>query len=133
MDITINNQYDNILLQRNEVTATMLFEGATPDRKQVQQAIAAQTKAKEKLVIITNINTSFGNSKAEVSAHIYKDEAIMFRNERKNLIEKHKGHDPEEIKAAEEAAKKAAEEKAAKEAPAEQTTDSQTADDAEAK
>ncbi|MCF7798837.1 hypothetical protein K9M74_02955 [Candidatus Woesearchaeota archaeon] len=118
MDITITNQHENKLLQRTEITATMLFEGATPARKNVQQSIAAQTKAKEPLVIITTIDTGFGNSKAIVNAHIYQDEKIMMRNERTNLVEKHKGHDPQEAKAKEEAAKKAAEEKAAKEAEA---------------
>lgn len=108
----------------------MLFEGTTPSRKNVQQAIAAQLKAKEPLVIITKVNTDFGSSKAKVSANIYQDEKIMLRNERKNLVEKHKGHDPEEKKAAEEAAKKAAEEKAAKEAAkAEPKTDDQSADE----
>lgn len=124
MDITIIHQEENKLLHRTEVTANLLFEGATPNRKDVQHAIATQLKAKEPLVIINKINTAFGNSKAIITARIYEDEKLMLIGERKNLVEKHKGHEPEEKKAAEEAAKKAEEEKAAKkvEAPKEEAS-----------
>ncbi len=107
MDIT--SKEENKLLQKVEVTATMLFEGATPNRKDVQQAIAAQIKAKETLVIITKIDTAFGNSKAIITANVYADEKVMLAGERKNLVEKHKGHDSQEAKAKEEVEKKTAE------------------------
>lgn len=126
MDITINNQTENKLLQRTEVTATMLFEGTTPSRKDVQQAIAAQTKAKEPLVIITKINTAFGNSKAIVNANIYQDEKIMLKSERKNLVEKHKGHDSQEAKTKEEAEEEVKEEKPVEQNAEKSETDKET-------
>ncbi len=101
MNLTINETKENALLSRKEVTATILFEGSTtPSRKEVQAELAKQTKAKEPLVLVTQINTNFGDAKAYVKAHIYDNEEAMKILERKNLVEKHAGHEPKEEKEA---------------------------------
>ncbi len=122
MDITIDNQQENKLLERTEITATMFFEGKTPARKDVQKAIATQTKTKESLIIIKKIDTHFGNSKAIITAYLYHNENVMLTIERKNLIEKHSGH-------AEEKKEKGAEETVEKEAEKEKVTDAKSKED----
>ena len=95
MNLTINETKENALLSRKEVIATILFEGSTtPSRKEVQVELAKQIKAKEPLVLVTHINTNFGNAKAQVKAHVYDNEETMKTLERKNLVEKHVGHKP---------------------------------------
>lgn len=95
MDLTITKQTENPLLSRKEVQAKIVFEGATPNRVDVQKALAKSIKADEKMVIVQTIQTSFGHSNATVVAHAYSDENAMKANERANLLEKHAGHKEE--------------------------------------
>ena len=98
MNLTINETKENALLFRKEVSATILFEGkTTPSRKEVQAELAKQTKAKATLVLVLQINTNFGEAKAIVKAHIYDNEEVMNTLERKNLVEKHVGHEPKKV------------------------------------
>lgn len=94
MDLTITNKRDNPLLSRTHVQANIIFEGSTPNRKEVQKALAKSMKAESKMVIIQTIQTSFGHSKASLVAHVYNDEKAMIANERANLLGKHEGHVP---------------------------------------
>lgn len=91
MDITIKENKENKALFRNEVVAEMFFEKSTPNRKEIQKAVAKSLKVDETLVIIKQIKTEFGKSKAKITAHIYSNKDIMNKLERKNLIAKHVG------------------------------------------
>jgi len=100
MNISISEQKENTILGRKEITATVLFEGnSTPNRKDIQKEIAKQIKSKEELTIINTIKTNFGEAKATISARAYNDEESMKAIERKNLVEKHAGHEAKEEKA----------------------------------
>lgn len=94
MDLQITTQKENPLLSRTEVSAKIQFEGATPSRKDVQQAVAKAVKAKEPMVVIKQVATDYGAPFATVTAFVYNDETAMTRLERKNLLEKHIGHEP---------------------------------------
>ncbi len=94
MNITIIDKKENPVLSRTEIVANIIFDKATPSRKEIQKSIAKEAKGDEKLTIIKNIKTQFGDSKAVVSALIYASEDVMNKLERKNLIEKHVGHEP---------------------------------------
>ncbi|MBN1175545.1 30S ribosomal protein S24e [Candidatus Woesearchaeota archaeon] len=94
MDLTIKNQKENPLLSRKEIVAKINFEGNTPNRKDVQVELAKKAKIDEKLLIIKKIDTLFGETSANITAYAYENEEVMKRNERKNLVEKHKGHEP---------------------------------------
>ncbi len=94
MNLNIIEEKENKLLSRREIVAKITFEGMTPTRKELQTALAKQLKGDEKLTIINTIRTAFGDTSAEVIATIYSDEAVMKSLERKNLIEKHSGHEP---------------------------------------
>lgn len=94
MDLTIKTQKENPLLSRKEIIAKVNFEGSTPKRKDIQAEVAKKAKLDDKLLIIKKIDTKFGECSAEVTAYAYSSEEIMLRNERKNLVEKHAGHEP---------------------------------------
>lgn len=94
MDLTIKTQSENPLLNRKEIVAKISFEGNTPKRKDVQEELSKKAKVEEKLLIIKKIDTTFGETSALVTAYAYENEEVMKRNERKNLVEKHKGHEP---------------------------------------
>jgi|AntAceMinimDraft_17_1070374.scaffolds.fasta_scaffold213380_3 small subunit ribosomal protein S24e len=94
MNLKVIEKKENILLSRKEVIASINFDGATPKRKDVQKELAKELKAKENMTLIKQIDTEYGSSFAKVTANIYSDEAVMLKLERKNLIEKHLGHEP---------------------------------------
>lgn len=96
MNLKVIDQKENVLLSRKEVSASISFDGATPSRKDVQKEVAKAVKAKEDMTIIKQIDTEYGSSFAKVYAHIYSDEAVMKKLERKNLVEKHVGHEPKQ-------------------------------------
>ena len=102
MNITIEKQHDNSLLKRQEVSAKVLFQGTTtPSRKEVQKAIAQKLKAQPELVVVQQILTKFGDASASITAHVYADEDSLKTLERKNLVEKHEGHEPKQEEASE--------------------------------
>lgn len=96
MDITIKTQNENQLLSRNEIVAKVNFEGSTPKRKDVQAELAKKAKVDSNLLIVKKIDTSFGETSAQVTAFAYTNEDVMIKTERKNLVEKHAGHEPKE-------------------------------------
>lgn len=99
MNITIDNKTKNPLLAREEVLATITFEGeTTPSRKDIQQELAKKLKSTENTTIIKQIKTLFGSAQAKVTAYAYSDEKVMLITERKNLVEKHAGREPKEEK-----------------------------------
>ena len=114
MEITIQNETDNKVLSRKEMTVRIHYEGVTPSRKDVQQAIASKVGAKAPMTVIRTIQNSFGDTAAVATVMVYSDEASMKANERENLLAKHAGHGEEP--ATEEAP--ASEEKPAGDAPA---------------
>jgi ribosomal protein S24E len=107
MQLEINEQRENQLLSRTEVSGKLSFEQSTPSKEEVKKSIASKLKAKEQLIVIKNIGTKFGARTASLSAYVYKDEDSFKRIE-----------PPLGKKAAEKVAKQEA--KKESEAPAEQ-------------
>ena len=94
MDLTIKTQKANPLLSRKEIVAKINFEGNTPNRKDVQAEVAKAAKVDAKLLIVKKIDNAYGETSATVTAYAYESEEVMKHNERKNLVEKHAGHEP---------------------------------------
>jgi small subunit ribosomal protein S24e len=97
MNITIKEQKENKILNRTQITASMVFEGSTPSRQDVQKELAKLAKTKEDLTIIKDIQNIFGTCKATITANVYENEEAMFAVERKNLVEKHIGREPKKV------------------------------------
>jgi len=116
---------ENVVLHRDEVSAQVIFNEATPSRSDIIKALASATKAKEDLVIVRRLQGNYGGGSATLVAHVYKDRASLenvereYMRTRNTVKEEEKPADPEnaEEKPAEKT-EEAAEEKPA-EAPAE--------------
>ena len=75
MDLKIINKRDNPLLSRIEIEAEANFSNEpTPKKEDIKKKIVSSEKADEKLVVVKNINGSFGAGKAKVSVYIYSSE-----------------------------------------------------------
>ena len=102
MEIKLKSQVENPLLSRKELSASILFEGATPSNAEVKAAIAKEAKADESLVATKKISTAVGSKTAAVYAYHYMNKEDMARIEPRVKEKKAKpGQAP-----AEEAAKK---------------------------
>ncbi|HLC81090.1 MAG TPA: hypothetical protein VJH68_00350 [Candidatus Nanoarchaeia archaeon] len=99
MNIAITKNQKNVLLNRSELVGTIDQEGkATPSNNDLVMELAKGKDAS--LVVIKNIKTKYGSSKAQFKAVIYDS----FQD--RNGVEQRTGH---QRKQAEEAAKKSAE------------------------
>ena len=94
MELNVLSQTENKTLSRIEAKVKVVFEKATHSRKDIQKEIAKKLKTKEELTIIQTIDTSFSEAKAVVEVTAYSDDKVMANIERKNLVEKHSGHEP---------------------------------------
>jgi small subunit ribosomal protein S24e len=89
MDIEIQGTDAQPLLNRTELKARIAFQGATPTKKQVVEAVAKATGAKHDLVIVRRISTQFGSRSAEVLARVYNDKKSLETLEHKATLRKH--------------------------------------------
>lgn len=90
MDITINSKEDRPLLKRSEIAARIHFEGTTPARAQVADALAAKLGVKRELLVVKQIDTQFGEPAARVTAFCYTDADAMKIIEEKGMLDKNK-------------------------------------------
>lgn len=77
MDLQITQQRENALLDRVEVSFSVIGSGPTPSRKEVKEALCAKLGANPKLVVIDGIKQGFGIAMATGLAKIYKDEKSL--------------------------------------------------------
>ncbi len=71
MELKISHQKENALLQRNEVTASVSFDKATPSNAEVAKALAAKLSATEDVIVVKKIDGGFGSTNATVTAYVY--------------------------------------------------------------
>ncbi len=72
MDITIKNQKENTLLQRQEITGEVTFTGPTPSNKQLQEELTKKLGCPADCIAIRHIFGAFGGGKATFEAVAYK-------------------------------------------------------------
>lgn len=89
MDIEIQSKEAKPLLRRTDVKARIAFQGATPAKKMVVDAVAKAAGAKHDLVIVHRIDTQFGSQSAQVLARIYDDKKSLETLEQKATLRKH--------------------------------------------
>ena len=93
MAIEITEKNNNQLLAREEVTANLSFEAATPKTEDVAKSVADATKSTPEQVVIKKIATNFGSRSAVVTAYVYsskakKEEIEPKKKEKKDGAEK---------------------------------------------
>ncbi|MBU0461874.1 MAG: hypothetical protein KJ574_04785 [Nanoarchaeota archaeon] len=96
MNIEILKQRDTPLLSRKRVTVMATYEGSTPSRKKLREAIAKKMDVDEELTIVKHIYPGFGATRAKVIAHIYSNEADKKKIEDAYLLKKHTAEKPKE-------------------------------------
>ena len=74
MDIIVNEDKENVLLRRREVKFEVRFEGATPARKDVKEALRSKLGVDANLVVIRKLTQPFGIARIQGEAAVYKDE-----------------------------------------------------------
>jgi small subunit ribosomal protein S24e len=89
MEIEILKQKKLPLLSRERVTGFAHFEGATPSRLKIRQALAKKINKKEDGVVVRHLYQRFGENKAKIIAHVYNDTAMMQQLEPATLLKKH--------------------------------------------
>ncbi|MEK6969719.1 MAG: hypothetical protein AABW48_04795 [Nanoarchaeota archaeon] len=108
MELKINEQKENVFLNRIELIGTLGFTGATPANTQLAEALAKEYKTGVDKIIIKKIGTKFSCHTADFLAYVYKDHSARNKAER---VTAHLKKKAEEAKKA--AGAKAAEETAA--------------------
>lgn len=98
MDINITEDKNNALLNRRQVNFNVNFEGATPSRKDVKLRLAAMLNVPAELVIVQNIDNTFGKQEALGYAKVYENEERMKEIEREYVLQKNElpQEEPEE-------------------------------------
>lgn len=85
MKLNITQKKENTLLSRVEVTGTFTFEGAMPKRADMIKDVAQATKAKEDMVVVRKMESTYGGSKGTFLAHIYNDAETLKKIEREYM------------------------------------------------
>lgn len=121
MKLEIQGKKENPLIGRQEISFSVTETKATPSRKELREAIAAQTNSKEKNIIVDVLDTRFGTTDFKGEARVYENEEQLKKIELKPIVVRNFGKEEkkaEDTPEGEEAKPEAAGEKA-KEKPAE--------------
>ena len=103
--VEVKDRKENAVLGRVEMEFSVNHDGKpTPSRNELIAMVAKQEPgAKQELIVITKVNTRFGQSHTSALAHIYSDKEKMDDTEAKYLLAKHAvGDDASEDSSAEE-------------------------------
>lgn len=73
MEVEVISSEDNKMLDRKEVNAVVQFEGATPSRKEIREAVSTKLGLNPDLTILNSVVNEFGVRKIRVMAHSYKN------------------------------------------------------------
>ena len=71
MKVSITDKKDNPLLNRTEVSGSIIFEGATPSNNDLANVIAKELKKEISLVVVKNIYNRFSHQEATFEAVVY--------------------------------------------------------------
>lgn len=78
MEVEVISSTDNKLFDRKEVKAFVRFDGATPNRKDIRQAVATKLGLNPDMTVLNNVENAFGEKEIKVVAHSYnKMEKLM--------------------------------------------------------
>jgi len=105
MNVNILSTTENKMLDRTEVDAEVAFDGPTPKRAELKQAVGAKIGANPELMVLREVSTTFGRKSARITAHIYPNKELLMSTEPKH-IKIREGLMPKEEKKAAPAAKK---------------------------
>lgn len=85
MNVNVISTNDNKLLDRKEVSAEIAFDGPTPKRAELKQAIGGKIGANPELMVIRSVSSRFGKKSVGVLAHVYASRESLMATEPKYL------------------------------------------------
>ncbi|MBT3940674.1 hypothetical protein HOD83_03155 [Candidatus Woesearchaeota archaeon] len=88
MDFNIIKQDKNALFDREDITFRGAGTGATPQRQEIKELIAAKTSHKAETIAIISINSEFGKDSIRGLAHAYKSKEDLERKESKYILKR---------------------------------------------
>ncbi len=91
----IQEERENMLLNRRELNGLILFEGATPSRYEMKLGLAKQLKIDPELVVIKKVRNVFGERQVLFRAYVYKSKKAL-ENISKVLLKKSKAPEKKE-------------------------------------
>ena len=112
MEIVVDRRRENKLLEREEIHCRVKYDGSTPARKKIKEALKKHL-GMDGYVVIQKVEPLFGMKEAKVYAKIYLSEAVAKRIESNYVFKRGESSKQEEVKETKE--KKAEEEKEEKE------------------
>jgi small subunit ribosomal protein S24e len=74
MKIEIQKERENALLRRKEVRFNVIYEGGTPNLKDVRKELLSVLHSKDELTVVDSIMPGFGQKLLKGYAKVYKDE-----------------------------------------------------------
>ncbi len=85
MEIKVDNDKNNKLMNRREITATANYSGSTPARESVKQELCKMLSLKPDASAIVRISQLYGNMSSRIILHSYatKEEMMAFEKEGK--------------------------------------------------
>jgi len=81
MNINIVSTNENKLYDRKEVRAEIAFDGPTPKRADLKQAIGGKIGANPELMVLRKVESSFGKKAVGVLVHVYANKELILKNE----------------------------------------------------
>jgi small subunit ribosomal protein S24e len=88
MKIDIVSQEAMPHLDREEVTATIAYDGPTPSRATIRDELSSAIKAKASNVLVRQVKPSYGDASARIAAVVYDDDADVENIEQRYVIER---------------------------------------------
>jgi ribosomal protein S24E len=121
MSVDIKSKTDNKLLSRKEIEAEVTFDGPTPKREELRQAISAKIGANPDLTVLREVKNTYGRKAVSVVAHAYSSKETLMQTEPEHIRRRDGvGVEKKEEKPKEEPKKEEAKEEKPKEAPKEE-------------
>jgi small subunit ribosomal protein S24e len=81
MNVNIVSTNENKLLDRKEVRAEITFDGPTPKRADLKQAIGGKIGANPEMMVLRKVESTFGKKSVDVTAHVYASKELIMKNE----------------------------------------------------
>ncbi len=81
MNVSLISNVENKLLERKEIQAEVTFDGATPKRAQLKEAVSHKVGANPELVVLRKVASNFGRKTVTVTAHAYATKESLMGTE----------------------------------------------------
>lgn len=85
MNVNILSTSENKLLERRELEAEVTFDGPTPKRAELKQAIGGKAGLNPELMVLSRVSNAFGRHSVKVLVHAYADKERLMAVEARHV------------------------------------------------